>query len=611
MVDVSSWIDFCRQQLTEKARLPYLTERWSEQEHQHSADLSNNMEETLRKLEEEGFCHPEDVAIRYATLRLCRGFIIFPVGERFSHLVQLVAPEMCSSWPRLAWEISNAYLAEQWDLLWSLFARADTLDQIDRQEVCLLRTQFRFLQLFGSQIDHELQNNFNYWYEWNWSLDGYAESNGFAKWPNFERPERIRPGSIEHYVLFRWCTNPYAPRRVPADDDSKKPEDVGWVEAGGEMVPRSILRSDSEEVDFISFPPPTIEAQGRLHAAIERLTSAISIQPEIAPQYRPLLARCLFVSRQYAEAADCYQKLMDHDRYVFHRRIKGVDLEDSGEEELLLSLANCYRLEGNCSKVEECMVQLLRIRPFGTYLKLARIQAEMGEYQEAYENLRREADINPMLEGNSWRATVLALGQVGEDQTTYNPEIARAFREAEPQAYATYVSIIEDYWPRFSTLSEPAQEAWVLGTSLKHDLRGDQRMLDSRSILAAFQFACAVEFELQNKVFGPFRTYTREVPTLQSFITSEPQQGSGGKKMNQRFLDYVVKEKTVLTLGEMARVIKNGQGATSRDLLGFEFAKWLKQHHEQLSQRRNQDVLELVAHLRNDAKAKRLRSRGR
>ena len=67
MVDASAWVKFCRQELQDKVRPPYITERFSEQEHQICESFSQDLRAVLSLLEEKELTLQK--ARRYICLR--------------------------------------------------------------------------------------------------------------------------------------------------------------------------------------------------------------------------------------------------------------------------------------------------------------------------------------------------------------------------------------------------------------------------------------------------------------------------------------------------------------------------------------------------------------
>jgi len=78
--------------------------------------------------------------------------------KNFKYLVHLVAADDCSDARNIRWEILNSYAIHDWDRAHGLYGRLEALHLVEPSDLDLLCAQFRFLLVFGSEIELELSS---------------------------------------------------------------------------------------------------------------------------------------------------------------------------------------------------------------------------------------------------------------------------------------------------------------------------------------------------------------------------------------------------------------------------------------------------------------------
>ena len=76
-------------------------------------------------------------------------------GSYYRQFVRMLRPDDCRDWRRTRWEIDNAWLAKDYDLVRQLIEDARSQSLADPEEITALKVLFEYRQLAGPDLDHE------------------------------------------------------------------------------------------------------------------------------------------------------------------------------------------------------------------------------------------------------------------------------------------------------------------------------------------------------------------------------------------------------------------------------------------------------------------------
>jgi hypothetical protein len=72
----------------------------------------------------------------------------------------LPVEQVAADWHVVRWEILNSYAIGDFDRALQLYNRADDLQLLDSASIRIMRGQFRYLEIFGSEFDIPLTEMF-------------------------------------------------------------------------------------------------------------------------------------------------------------------------------------------------------------------------------------------------------------------------------------------------------------------------------------------------------------------------------------------------------------------------------------------------------------------
>jgi hypothetical protein len=272
-----------------------------------------------------------------------------------------------------------------------------------------------------------------------------------------------------------------------------------------------------------------------------------------------MMAKCAFRGRHFHDAAVHYRQA-SHDLLRSEWRFGGM---------ALLAAAEAYKaaeLPGKARKaLEECCG--LDPCPKGAHKQLAELEAQNGDYLSAYENLKKEVEIDPEQEEVLGVRVALALGKLTAESFSVSENIRR-FLSENANVTELIDGVLSEYWQGFRRLSEQGREEWRTGTCALYyftSLEPRQRVRLCED--AAKHFAKTVEIELRERVFERFR---EEKPDLEVETSEDP-------------LTRFLFESGHLTLGDMARSLAQCDKPQGPVYRAFEM--WLKSRYQKLIQK--------------------------
>jgi hypothetical protein len=194
---------------------------------------------------------------------------------------------------------------------------------------------------------------------------------------------------------------------------------------------------------------------------------------------------------------------------------------------------------------------------------------------------------NPNL-GEEWQfSTILALAEVGGSQRSPE-EIEEAFFKAKPQVAEGIRSIVIGFWPTFKVLTQASQKKWTYAMYRAYFHGSEFGFGPEEQEVAVAWFAKAVELELRNTIFLPFRQDLSQTSPSASTLQSETES-------DKRLIKFVTDSNPKMMFGEMYRTLKvaskpSGTGACR------ELRRWMESRgfRSLLLQQFVSDVEELV-----------------
>jgi tetratricopeptide (TPR) repeat protein len=235
--------------------------------------------------------------------------------------------------------------------------------------------------------------------------------------------------------------------------------------------------------------------------AANELAKGLAKEPKLPPPYRAMLARCYFAVGEFHNAAVEWKKLHAAGPWP------DGELGETLDYLVLLNLASAQELDGATDEAIDTVRSLIERSPQtrGLHARLARLYVKKADYVAAADSLRRECEADPAF-GKDYRVEILiALASISENSTQAVIEFQnklKAFAQSRPELSGLAAAILREHWPAFSQLSPDAQRDWIEATKMLHG-QGDGVSLSGP---AAFSFVLALENELRQLIFEPFRT---------------------------------------------------------------------------------------------------------
>ena len=177
------------------------------------------------------------------------------------------------------------------------------------------------------------------------------------------------------------------------------------------------------------------------------LSRGLKELPTLPDGYRYLLARALFLSEKFYDAAQVYEQLLQSTE------------KDNQRHQLYDSICLSYELSEGVSNLKVWLDKFLQEFPAEpeVHLKLAELEWQDCNYEAAIAHLRREAELHPG-EDLDWRASAL-LAQ-GESAESWNA--AKTALASVPD-WGSLIEILRFHWAAFDRMSQTARDEWIAG----------------------------------------------------------------------------------------------------------------------------------------------------
>lgn len=476
---------------------------------------------------------PSNLRARYAILDYLKTIIeadewigvaqdIESAKDEARNLLEYILPlapiDKITTWPQLAWEISQAGLISNLERAQKLFERALYCNLAPREQVYLLRARHLFLALNYPIIAEILKDQFNtpisFW-------------RGEQIWhPSFAS------GTLTQIMLYgaisRYCHNPSELRADFQNEDKA----LLW------QVIADIKLTSGQKVitDF--------------DAREKRFLEAI------------VLPASYYMLGEYTQAAEEYRRNLP-------QLSAGQNTENVP---ILRSIALCYKSAGDLSSADSYLQQILKEYPDekGIRLERAEICRLRADFEGAYLLLREECELDPTISDQPHASLALALG--GKNLAIQS-EVGALFLEKHPEISSLIDALHQEYWPTYAKLSNAARRCWREGTV---QLYFFSQMMPGRHTnstqAAVVQFSRATEHELR-ELYLAFRAHIGNSPNSLPPL-NQIEQGLQGKFLKQfRFSG----SKFCLTLGEMLGILKMPESQS----IPFvnQFHKWIHANH--------------------------------
>lgn len=407
-------------------------------------------------------------------------------------LIDCVRPENMHDSRTIRWEITNAYMVENWDRAFQLYDRAEQLGLARDVDLFLMRGHLQFLIASYRCRSSQPQKSLCY----------------TRKLPP------LHP--------FNWEPTIY--------DSQVLPLALLLLDSGLDTAPSS---EDIREAD-----------ENRLQEAIRDLRQAQQ-EIELPPPYRAILARCHFRVGALHSAMAEYELLLNATSEPPWMATK---------VHVYRAIATCHVQEGDLKKaiitLQACTDEFPRETKI--YLETANLQSQNADYFGVAETLRKAAETVPDID-TDWRlSTVLALRGMmdGPGQKFQDGQIQK-LRESHPGVWHLIDRTCTAHWPVFTQLCIPVREAWTVAIFLAYYVVTQEEI--ARVVweeTAITKFALAVEIELRSRVFDFFREEVLNNPKLKKAA----QVGATSRGEAKIFSKYLTAERP-LTLGQMETII--------------------------------------------------------
>jgi hypothetical protein len=371
-----------------------------------------------------------------------------------ARLVRLVNVRDCVDWHRTLWEIHNCCAARDWDLARKLFAHAAEQNQCPAPELNALRAYFEYRVIFGPDIDSRLGLGTDNPIEPKWDVQPYWES--------------VRR---EFGLLFELSLDALA---VPLDHLCSE-----------ELRSSEGITGDTVLLEFIwgalqdKSPLLTLQAGRSLGSAIIALNKVLDTLGPNQDIYRSILAQCLEVLGSNTGAAEAYSTLALRQKPFEGLRSRPL---------FALKAAKLYLKDGETGKAEEVLESARASYPdhIRTLQELLKLKAARGgDLREADSLAERLRKLTKEKDWTLETRLFMSMRQSIVPQSDVDNEIAK-----------------RDYYSRLGPFAKGVVEAAV-----RHELSADenQKMKDSNLRIVASCYSQAVESELLEKIFKPFR----------------------------------------------------------------------------------------------------------
>lgn len=312
----------------------------------------------------------------------------------------------------------------------------------------------------------------------------------------------------------------------------------------------------------VSRPSMTAATRGainHLRDAIKYLEDAIG-ESVVLPSARLMLAASYAAINDGHNAAIQYQRMLDNKESFLAACADEVgplwadlDLEPKIASGVRRCLVEVYQSAGETENAILSAEAWIQADPgeLGTYDRLARLYQQKGDFQAAYDCLRKEADRSPTFGEDPNVSIALAIGDVLRNDNIQ--ELIAYLAAFRPEQHAMVEAIVNDYWPQFDQLAGDSRREWVAGVFL----------LTTNIPLgpghAGRCFSVVLEQELRARIFERYREYAPN--------------------------DRVIPANEKLTLGAMVRILEQARRPNDYPKVKG-FAEWIS--------RENPDLLDQV-----------------
>jgi len=514
--DIEGWIDRCRAVLESTKGPPYLDRPYPELKEQpleisHSAEA---LESYLQDADQILSTRSYDMGLRFA--------LLYPVCRKshaiscFREVAALCIPERITDLYAIQFELQNAYFTSNWGLSRQLLRRLEHLDLLPPAELAALKGFVLFLSVFGWRIQFEFDNEEEYDFYWIFTLPftfspEFSEAENRRLRESFAHPEILVPGSIPHWVITAWTTNPRAPKYVgvfPDELDFSRPDPARREARSAEERQVGYVLNMYRDFELLPSFSLTEEQRGRLVESKRNLQDALELAPQLGIPYRTLLARVLYSLGEFTEAGEEYERARLH-RFRFQDPLDDAIVEDY-EWELALMTAVSFKRAGNLDRAVSILEQpassgnLL----FGVSWWMAQWYSQEGQFDKAAASLIRESE-GALSLPESWQlSTALALARLSRDDDQaerFGERLARS----NPDFQKVVLGLSYQLWPLFARLSSKSQAHWLHGVAQLHGtvLFPDAEGVNANTAIKDFEWI--VEHELHVRLFQPFREHVQ------------------------------------------------------------------------------------------------------
>jgi hypothetical protein len=472
------------------------------------------------------------------------GEVSNPIEEWLRELLSLVALEECNDWATVKREIIYSYIASDYVRAANLFSLLDHLPDLNPDEAQCLRAQFRFLTSFQRRLTANLNRL---------SLEVRKAGEPITINTGMQEPELEIYGELNSLL---WPPDVWEPKKIR----------YALLAA---LCIADNLRQDGRNV--------RIDEVGR---ALSDLQKAAAISADKNALYLPMIGYCALTLGDRELALKSFRQLPASGNRWFaggsyfckccFLKIAGLS-EASGQlsdaEELLLAWVE--DADDPANKREMWMYE-------GMYTRLARIRFAQNDLQGAFKFLQLACAKEPRHRPQFERELLLAIPNTTPDDDS--DKMAEHMFESNPEMSHGLQSIMRSQWGRFGLLCEAAQREWIFALYGHHiESQKHTGIGTSMQQWAGVAFAKAVELELRDKVFFPFREFVLKNEALRALAL-----GDLAHEEAKELCRFIL-EKPEITLGQMGWAMK--VAGRSRSALLKRFGTWLGNNCRELMNR--------------------------
>ena len=295
-----------------------------------------------------------------------------------------------------------------------------------------------------------------------------------------------------------------------------------------------------------------------LSDAANDLTIALRLDSSLPPYIGLILAKSAFLTGNYQVAAQQYLGVLEEGLWK--------DREDHQflRQHLYLSAATAHEKAGDADEAKRILHDCLKELPgaCGVWLRLAGLHTQPpdADYKSAYEALRREVELNPKAGEDLPTSIALTLGEPTVRDGSIK-EAIKEYRARNPTDLALTEALLYANWSCFRTLGQKSQSEWVEASWMLWGLAKQVPEQHRRGLYrkAAQTFGAAVESELRDRFFVPFRDHVKRDAAATKLAEKGLNDNSRSRQPSRfgsthALCNFLVKE-GYLTLGPMFEAI--------------------------------------------------------